>query len=262
MTTEEQKMTLHHDLKVLETESLDSGFHWLRLNPPSWSWQPGQFLMLRPREWSSDPFLPRPLSIADLDGEALSLFWHVVGKGTRKMTHLRSGDRVRVWGPLGRGFYFEPHMPVLLLAGGMGLAPFIGLIRHHPHPENLELIFGHREDLSSYPLAELSKRILTWSLQDRTPKDLAKLEKAMKVKIQGYSGDGRVLACGPRPFLSMVSRLSRENGARTQVCMETPMACGHGVCLGCSVPGAGGRTYQACVDGPVFSAEELALDQE
>ncbi|MCF8086417.1 MAG: dihydroorotate dehydrogenase electron transfer subunit, partial [Desulfohalobiaceae bacterium] len=107
-----------------------------------------------------------------------------------------------------------------------------------------------------------SKRVLTWSLQDRTPKDLARLEKAIRVKIQGYSGDGRILACGPEPFLRMVSRLSREYEARTQISIERPMACGHGVCLACSVNGAGGETYRACVHGPVFSAEQLALDEQ
>jgi len=263
MKADTKSVTLFQDMRVQELVSLDgSEFYWLRLNPPNWSWTPGQFVMLRPQDWSADPFLPRPLSIADLNEHALSLFWQVVGKGTRKMTHLRPGDRIRLWGPLGRGFDYDPDIPTLLLAGGMGIVPFIGLIRNHPKPENLELIFGHRQDVANYPLAELSKRVLTWNLQDRTRKDLARLERAVRVKIQGYSGDGRVLACGPDPFLRMVSRLSRESGARTQICMETPMACGHGVCLACSVSGAGGETYQACTDGPVFAADQLALDEQ
>ena len=263
MNKQDHPVTIYHDLRVQELVSLDgSEFYWLRLSPPNWSWTPGQFIMFRPQTWTADPFLARPLSIADLNEHALTLYWQVVGNGTRKMTQLRPGDHIRVWGPLGHGFDYDPEIPTLLLAGGMGIAPFIGLIRHHPKPENLELIFGHRRDLSSYPVPELSKRVLTWNLQDRTRKDLARLEKAIRVKIQGYAFDGRILACGPRPFLQMISRLSRENGARTQVSVETPMACGHGVCLACSIRGAGGEMYQACTDGPVFPVEQLALDEE
>ena len=43
--------------------------------------------------------------------------------------------------------------------------------------------------------------------------------------------------------------------------VESPMACGFGVCLGCVVETATGegfgRYVRACVEGPVFRAEDL-----
>jgi dihydroorotate dehydrogenase electron transfer subunit len=235
------------------------GFCHLRLEAPGWEWTPGQFAMLRPSAWLYDPLLPRPFSIADQDKEHLSFFLQVVGKGTSQLSQLKPGNRVRLWGPLGRGFAIDPEVPSLLLAGGMGIAPFIGLIRNHPRPENLELIFGHRSPLEAYPFAELGGRILAWNIRDRSDEDLATLQRGVRVKIQGYAQDGRIFACGPHPFLRMVSNLAREIGAWTQLCLETHMACGHGACLGCSVPVPGGGFVQACRSGPVFNAEEIEL---
>ena len=41
--------------------------------------------------------------------------------------------------------------------------------------------------------------------------------------------------------------------------LETPMACGVGVCLGCVVELEDGRYVPACKEGPVFRATRLAV---
>ena len=235
------------------------GFYHLRLQAPGWEWSPGQFAMLRPVSWIYDPLLPRPFSIADQDEEQMSFFLQVVGKGTSQLSQLKPGDRIKLLGPLGRGFEIDPQVPTLLLAGGMGIAPFIGLIRNHPRPENLELIFGHRHPLEAYPFSELCDRILAWNIRDRSEEDLATMQRGVRVKIQGYAQDGRILACGPHLFLKMVRDLSREAGAWTQISLETHMACGHGACLGCTVPASGGGFVQSCRSGPVFNSEDIEL---
>jgi dihydroorotate dehydrogenase electron transfer subunit len=176
------------------------------------------------------------------------------------MTDLEPGDAVTVWGPLGRGFDLCEDTPTLMLAGGMGLVPFIGLIRRQKKVQNLELIFGHRYGLECYPYAEIAERVLTWSLQDTCQADLDKLVRAMSIKIEGYSKDGRILACGPRPFLRVVQEQALKTGARVQLSLETHMACGIGACLGCAIPGQDGGMLQVCRDGPVFEAGEIVLD--
>ena len=247
-------------LSVIRTSSPDQKlFHHLVLEPPEWQWVPGQFVMLRPLTWTLDPLSARPFSIADLDEEGLHVHYQVVGKATRQMTALKAKDQVTVWGPLGRGFTYDFEIPTLLLAGGMGIIPFVGLIRSHPKPGNLELLFGHRHELKNYPYQEIAETILVWNLQDRTAKDLKKLNKALQVKIEGYSRDGTILACGPHPFLGLVQELALQNKAKCQLSMETTMVCGVGACLGCTVKTKAGNLKQACVDGPVFWAEELVL---
>ncbi len=48
----------------------------------------------------------------------------------------------------------------------------------------------------------------------------------------------------------------RENNVKCYVSLERRMACGMGVCLGCTVMTKSGNK-RACKDGPVFSSEEL-----
>jgi dihydroorotate dehydrogenase electron transfer subunit len=70
-----------------------------------------------------------------------------------------------------------------------------------------------------------------------------------------------VLACGPPAMLTCVLGIVRRHRLPCQVSIETMMACGMGACLGCAVPSrrAGNRYLHACLDGPVFDADDLEL---
>jgi dihydroorotate dehydrogenase electron transfer subunit len=70
-----------------------------------------------------------------------------------------------------------------------------------------------------------------------------------------------VLACGPKAMLACVLGIVRACGVPCQVSIETTMACGMGACLGCAVGGRQDDTryLHACLDGPVFDAEDIAL---
>ncbi len=58
-------------------------------------------------------------------------------------------------------------------------------------------------------------------------------------------------------MLEAVRALCAERGVDCQLALESGMACGYGACFGCVVPTVAG--YQrVCVDGPVFSGDELA----
>lgn len=92
--------------------------------------RPGQFVHVRIPSPSLDPLLRRPLSVCltnPTEGAFLVLY-QVVGRGTQMLEGLRSGDRLDVLGPLGRGFEL-PSGPgtVALVAGGMGIAPLVML---------------------------------------------------------------------------------------------------------------------------------------
>lgn len=246
------------DLEVIDVISLHEKFYKLQLTPPNWEWKVGQFIMIRPNDWGFDPFLPRPFSISSLDNEKLEIFFQVVGRGTHLLSHLKPGNMVKVWGPLGRGFNINLNLPILILAGGMGIAPFVGLITTHPNPEKIEVIFGHRMPLSCYPIDEFPKRLLMWTIEDKTPNDLEKLKKAIRIKIEGYSSEGQILACGPLPFLKMIYSECHTKRTQVQISLERPMACGIGACLGCVVPGPIKDNLKVCSDGPVFLCESLA----
>ena len=148
-------------------------FFALRLERPDWkSWAPGQFVMLRPQGWALDMPWARPFSICRVSTNELVIFFQVAGRGTEKMAKLRRGDKVHLWGPLGNRFAVEGGTPTLLLAGGIGIAPFVGYAERHPTPGVLSMVFGHRLPEDCYPVESLGERIDVESFHENTSEDL------------------------------------------------------------------------------------------
>ncbi len=250
------------------TTSAGRGVHSLLLDRPDWAdWKPGQFVMIRPQSWRQDMPWARPLSICRVTARHMVLFFQVVGRGTERLARLKSGDAVTVWGPLGNGFAVEPDAPTLLLAGGVGIAPFAGYIEMHPRVANLAMLFGHKLSLDVYPADSMARRVPLESMHEKTPADLPKFQARMRERMAGYK-NGLVLACGPMPFLRLVAQYAAELGVRAQVSLERRMACGVGACLGCVAPTTPhwpdeetlGLPVQTCTKGPVFWTEHLDWD--
>lgn len=247
----------------------------LRLRSPAWkNWAPGQFVMVRPKKATRpDIYWARPFSISQADEQELRIMFQVAGRGTRDMLELERGELVTVWGPLGNAFAVSRTGPTLLLAGGIGIAPFVGYIDRHLTPETLRLELGHRLPIDCYPFAECAGRagVASRNHHECEPGDLEKFINAMEETIRETAGEnGLVLACGPMPFLRSVQKFTLQYGARAQLSLETRMACGVGACLGCVVktpaqdrpaPGTppGFRYVQTCTSGPVFWADQLDL---
>ena len=58
----------------------------------------------------------------------------------------------------------------------------------------------------------------------------------------------------------MMARVAELCAARDVPCeasLETPMACGYGVCLGCPVPTTDGAYLYACMQGPCVDARRV-----
>ena len=66
-----------------------------------------------------------------------------------------------------------------------------------------------------------------------------------------------IYACGPHPMLSAVSRIAADRGITCYVSMEERMACGLGVCMGCSTAVAAGGYKRICKEGPVFLSTDI-----
>ena len=101
---------------------------WLSVGTMADEARPGQFISV----YSSDSsrLLPRPISICEVDTEfrALRIVYRVVGEGTKEFSKLRAGQKVRIMGPLGNGFYMKDKKAVLV-AGGIGIPPMLELIK-------------------------------------------------------------------------------------------------------------------------------------
>ena len=75
-------------------------------------------------------------------------------------------------------------------------------------------------------------------------------------------GERIIYACGPDPMLHRVAQIAEERELWAQLSLESPMACGFGICVGCAVAVKAdcpeGFIYQkVCTDGPIFWGNQL-----
>ncbi|MFG6359256.1 MAG: dihydroorotate dehydrogenase electron transfer subunit [Mailhella sp.] len=249
----------------------ERSFFALTLARPQWAeWKPGQFIMLRPNSWNCELTWARPFSICRVTPQSLVLFFQVAGRGTKEIAKLKPKDTVTVWGPLGTPFAVE-NKPTLLLAGGIGIAPFAGYVEQHPVQNQLSMFFSHRLPEQYYPVESLTRHIEVETRYEQKQEDLTGTIQTIRQKMEETAKkNGLVLACGPMPFLKTVWKNALELNVSAQLSLEQRMACGIGACLGCvSVTSAlypdkekAGLPVQTCTKGPVFWAHELNLDAQ
>jgi dihydroorotate dehydrogenase electron transfer subunit len=245
---------------VIRNEKVAEETWWLELESSeiASASQPGQFLMIGfGLRNVAPPFLPRPFSVGwrSPDGH-VGLLVREFGEGTRRLASMRNGDRVLLLGPLGNGFELVPGQPVLCLAGGVGLAPFIFLAdeaRRAGH--DVRLVYGERTRSRVFS-NELIESLTGGPVEVWTD-DGSMGGTGNVVDGTGDPGSATILACGPTVMLTAVARMAEERGLRAQVSVEEHMACGVGTCQGCVVPATDGTWLKACTEGPVFDTADL-----
>ncbi len=213
----------------------------------NFSGDPGQFYMLR--AWDREPFLSRPLSICSLSEDYIQFLYEVKGKGTKAFANLKTGDSIYLLGPLGNGFNLNTHEKIGIIAGGIGIAPMIYLVKKLG--KNADFYAGFREE--PYCIKEI----------EDSANQLYIATENGSIGHEGYIVDifnpekySQVLACGPIPMLKRVVLMCKEKNVPIYISMENRMACGIGACLGCNIETVEGMK-RVCKEGPVFSGEEI-----
>ena len=233
--------------------------------------RPGQFVMVRLTRGLA-PLLRRPFSIhrkTEKGGRiaGIELLYKVVGEGTRMMADICAGDRVDVVGPLGSGFQVGPEVKrVALAAGGMGVAPLVFLAEtlaaQGLAPENVSVFLGagSQDDLLCTDRFRALGMGVHLTTDDGSAGQQCLVTQPLERAIQSLPPD-LVCACGPMAMLACVAGLAQRFAVPAQVSIEALMACGLGACLGCAVPrpSSGAGFLHACLDGPVFDAQQLDL---
>ena len=242
--------------------------------------RPGQALHVRCGD-TYDPLLRRPISIADAsdDGDAVSLLFRVVGRGTRILANTPPGASVDVLGPLGNGYDLSSldalasrhgrSMHIVLVAGGYGVGPLHFAARRLaglPERDRLRIHIL----LGAATAGLLVFRDQLASLADDlgvTTEDGSAGERGLVTEpFERLSGSGQadlVLCCGPAPMMRRVAELCQEWDVPCQASLEAHMGCGLGACLGCVVPirEEGRVVYRRiCTDGPVFDASRVVWE--
>ncbi len=244
-------------LPLLRRESIGDAYHVLTFaaRKPVDA-RPGQFVMVRGAEWGDAPLLPRPMSYLTA-GASPSILIKVVGEGTIRMARAEPGEPFTVLGPLGNTWRAPtPGRRPVLVAGGVGIAPLLFLARElHAAGHRPLAIYGGRSarDLPlDEELSDVAELVVTTEdgsrgLRGRVTDEL----------IQRLDQSMEVFTCGPDRMMAKVAELCAERDVPCEASLETPMACGYGVCLGCPVPLREGGYLYACTQGPCIDARRV-----
>ncbi len=202
---------------------------------------PGQFVMLS----VPGKFLRRPFSVCDWESTWFTILVERVGEGTFLLQQMTCGTELSVLTGLGNGFLMRlsPSDAPLLIAGGTGLSPLVGLSRRlissgvRPHVllgfRSLQDAFGS----NLFPGADVQITTDVFTTMSTVPHTC-------------------FYACGSEAMMTELCRTERVSG---QVAFDVRMGCGFGACMGCSKKTVSGMK-RVCKDGPVFRKEELLWD--
>ena len=235
--------------RLIENTQLTSTVWRMRLSGDTSSIKaPGQFVQLTVPGF----YLRRPISICSWDEGSITLVYKVVGQGTEAMSAMQPGLELDVLCGLGNGFDTARcgERP-LLIGGGVGLPPMIGLCRQ------LLREGKHPTVLAGFNTAD--EVFLKDAVEDMgAPFVLATMDGSAGVK--GLVTDAiadidftDICACGPLPMLRAIYNAT---DVPAWFSFEERMGCGFGACMGCTVKVKGGYK-RICKDGPILDREEV-----
>lgn len=217
-----------------------------------------------------------PISISSAPSKQgfIELCVRNAGDVTGALHRKQCGDIVGLRGPFGRGFPFEEMKgnDILLVAGGLGIAPLKSLINHIHDTRHefgkVTILYGskspdevlfsrqfdmwrHRDDFDLYLTVDQPDE--NWTGETGLVTNLFE-----KIDVDPSKTYGAI--CGPPVMYKYVIAEMRKKGMdvdRIYVSFERRMKCGFGKCGHCGV----GHQY-ACIDGPVFNYWEAMNLQE
>lgn len=270
-------MPVDADAEVLSNARLSDDYCVLALRAPDLAAQiqPGQFVMVRTRACDA-PLLRRPYSVFDLLRDeagrpvGFSLLNQRVGAGSALLYGARPGDRFDCLGPLGRPFsVVAPPVSAWMVAGGVGLAPFVTLAERLAAARTPSTLFyGARSAAQLFCLDRFEPLGigLELSTEDGSRGTPGRVTVPLERRLAALPPGHRVMvyACGPEAMLAAVGRLAARFGQPSELAMERQMGCGMGGCYSCVVrvrtPEGGTRYARSCIEGPVFNGDDIVWD--
>jgi dihydroorotate dehydrogenase electron transfer subunit len=248
--------------KIISNTEIIPGYHLFSLSAPyiAANAQPGQFITV---SCGGGLILRRPFSIHRLDGtDRISVLFAIVGAGTERLSKRKKGEKLDILGPLGNGFsVHEDSKKLLLVAGGMGIAPLLYLAQKALKDKKVvKLLLGARTKDHLYPLRLVTDEVKVFvTTEDGSMGDKCRVTDILP-KYTDWAD--QIYACGPLDmYRSMAEQILKWGGTKlVQVSLEVTMGCGIGGCFGCSVKTKQGMK-RVCLDGPVFNLDEVILEE-
>jgi len=221
----------------------------------------GQFISVYCKDKTK--LLPRPISICQIDKEKgrLRIVYRVVGGGTEEMSSYSAGDDISLIGPLGNGFMQREGKKAILIGGGIGIPPMVGLAEALKDKAEVSVVAGYRDELFLTEELENAGKLYIATEDGSTGTKGTVIDAIKEQAVEGNV----IYACGPTPMLKAIKEYALANNIECQLSLEERMACGIGACLACVCQSKDKDAHsnvnnkRICKDGPVFLAEEVEL---
>ncbi|MFG0261322.1 MAG: dihydroorotate dehydrogenase electron transfer subunit, partial [Novipirellula sp. JB048] len=238
---------------------------------------PGQFVMIR-IAGTDAPLIGRAMAVYDIVADAegtptwIDLVYLRKGVMTEALASAPLGTAVTLWGPLGNGFSNTPCDRLIMAVGGIGQTPMLTLgseangsksfgdpARENGWCRNVELIYGARKRslLAGVDDFRAAGFDVTLCTDDGSAGVRQLVPEALANRLAELCDDERirVVTCGPEIMMEKVAQVCAAAGVDCHVSMETPMACGFGICFSCVAKvrqeGPDPWDYKrTCVEGP------------
>ena len=223
--------------------------------------KPGQFVIVIGEE-SGERI---PLTIADFDKqkETITLVFQEVGKSTIELGSKKKGDRMaHLNGPLGHASEIKNFGNVVMIGGGVGIAPIYPITRAMNQAGNhvISIIGSRTADglFWSDKMKALSHDFYITTNDGSlgiegfvTNPFLALIEK-MKID--------RVVAIGPIPMMKSVAKVTKAQDLPCIVSLNSLMVCGMGMCGACRCK-VNEQSQFTCFQGPEFDGNTVDYDE-
>ncbi|MCL1830388.1 MAG: dihydroorotate dehydrogenase electron transfer subunit [Oscillospiraceae bacterium] len=213
---------------------------------------PGQFINIKIDGF----YLRRPMSIALWDNASLTIFYRVVGEGTKQLSQYVTGQQLDLLTGLGNGYDITvaSGQRVVLIGGGMGVAPLIGLAKTLSEMGIVfDTVVGFNRQQEVYGLKQIkpyTNRLMVATV-DGSLGMKGMVTQAVEVVNYDY-----YFSCGSENMLRAVHTLPLKG----QLSFESRMGCGFGACMGCSCRTLTGYA-RICVEGPIMRSDDISFNE-
>lgn len=220
--------------------------------------QAGQFVIVRPRPDSERI----PLTIADSDGENITLVFQRIGETTAELAALVEGENIcDVCGPLGNPTRTDGVKSVIVVGGGVGCAialPVVKAFKKSGAYVHAVLGFRTKNLVILEDEFKAAADNLTVMTDDGSYGEKGLVTSAVEALL-GERAFDETFAIGPLAMMKFVCKTTAPFHVKTVVSMNPIMIDGTGMCGGCRLT-VGGKTAFACVDGPDFDGSAVDFD--
>jgi len=199
-----------------------------------------------------------PMSISYWKAPEAEITVKSIGEATNNLCKLKKEDWIGIRGPFGKSFSSDSDS-ALLVGGGIGIAPIRPLVYdllEKSTEVTLLIAAKTKEELVMYDFKESLE--LGFSLKLATDDGSVGYKGFATEAVQDIIRENtfdRMYTCGPELMMAGLHKIAQENEISFEASLERYMKCGCGLCGTCGMDPNG---ELVCIDGPVFSGEQLA----